>query len=284
MDKNIVPSWEKDFKISSSKSVQRAANNSTLGCFNAYNPTPQSNLDTCCWYSDSSCCIGSNVNKTGLPIRVIVNALEKIHNELGDTVSDCFYTIIDILCSFCAPNNSIFWQIQAPMTFVMCNSICDKMYTACLADLQYLVPNATKIPTNPYDLCDMVFAAEEHTVVKFADSNCFAGVPIETVKSSGCLIDLPNMGGGGGLSSGTIAGIIILVFVAAFLLLFGAGVAVHYYKKKYGQTDDSKKWFTLPENLFGKKKEAVNAKTDNKLLEDENADIDFRGGESVTNL
>jgi len=271
--------------------VQRAnpPSNKTYTCFDSYNPSPQSNLETCCWYSDSSCCIGADSNNTGLPVRLIVNVLEKIHHELGDTVSDCFYVVIDILCSLCAPNTSIFWLLQDPMTFIMCNSICDKMFTYCLSDLQYLTPNASKVPTNPYELCDMVFASEENTNVKFADTNCFAGVPIETVKSSGCLIDLPTSGDGSGLSGGAIALIVIAVFVVAFMLLFGAGVAVHYYKKNHlGQTDDSKKWFTLPENLFGTKKEAGAATATpqkKQLLEDENLeDMDFRSGEDVTNL
>jgi len=275
--------------ISSNKfdHMQRASSANNFTCYDSFNPSAQPNLATCCWYSDSTCCVNKRGNNTnGLPINYIVSALEKIHKDLGDTESDCFYVVIDILCSLCAPNTSAFWHLNDPMTFVMCNNVCNKMYDACISDIHYLVPNATTVPTNPYDLCDMVFASEENTVVKFAETNCFEGVPIETVKSSGCLIDLPTHENKG-LSGGAIAGIIIAVFVVAFLILFCAGLMVYYYKKNQaGPADDPNKWFTLPENLFGKSRgtKPGDVTKDKKLLEGDNIEeMDFRSGE-VTNL
>jgi len=217
-------------------------------CIGNFAPQPSKNLETCCWYSGSTCCINSVINVSTLAVQ-----LRGIHAELGHVDSDCYFALADLFCSLCSPNSAeIFQSVGGKVSFFMCNSECNKLYDACLKNVGYLFPNITDLPTNGPSFCTMMFTAEESITVTLADKDCFAGASLNKVKKSGCVPDVPaGFGQASGLSGGAIFGIVVGVtlFVCVILIII-AGLAFYFYRRSKPQNAVNN-WF--PDHLFGRK-------------------------------
>jgi len=88
-------------------------------------PALSGQLETCCWYSSSTCCYWLNVGYMLAELWKVV--------ARGGVSKDCYTQLADIYCAGCAPNTNDFVEINSDnvIKVTLCKNTCFAFYDAC---------------------------------------------------------------------------------------------------------------------------------------------------------
>merc|ERR1711988_140557 len=153
-------------------------------CADGSKSAPNSELQTCCWYAQDSCCHSEGLSET---MRNIDAAAALLTTYGLSTFTECFESFVDLLCSVCNPDTDEFLDAsKSTTTFRVCLSFCDQLYESCknqvlpfIADSGYGICEAMSSATSGID----GFKFE----VDSSNNNCFRGVGTGTIQKNDCL-------------------------------------------------------------------------------------------------
>ena len=94
-------------------------------------PSPQSDLQNCTWYRESTCCSAEDTLR-------ISHAVPDV--RLSSTTQKCRDVLHLLMCSPCSPDQNILWVPEsvggvAVQTLRVCESFCDRLHAACGSSL-----------------------------------------------------------------------------------------------------------------------------------------------------
>jgi len=192
------------------------------------------NLETCCWYDSSTCC---NKQVVDLVMPNLKGNLTQIQKEVG-LRDECYFAIADVACMICAPNSADFLSINlGKFQIRLCDSLCDKMFSACRHDLAKLqLPNNT---ANGEQFCGEIFKeiVNNGNIVfgkKGDASKCFEGVALSTVEQGYCLPGQTRPSDDDNKKVVVIV-VVVVVVTVVLLLLGGVGVAFFVWRRRQAQ-------------------------------------------------
>jgi len=211
--------------------VRSAVNSRSCFPGNAAEATGQ-HLETCCWYDSSTCCTPTIA---GIVIPIIKGNLSTLQKEIG--IGDqCYFAVADLACILCAPDSSKFivQQLNNNVQLRICESLCDKIYSACAKDLKK-IPGVPPNITNGESLCGEIFreAKEKGNIIfgKKGDKTCFDGVSLSTVEEAYCLPGQTRPNDDGSKKVIIIA-VVVVVLAVVGLLVAGAGIGYFVWRRR----------------------------------------------------
>lgn len=164
-------------------------------------------LDSCCWYSDNTCCGAST---SGYEIDPPATAdLKDLFDSLGAT--QCYLAIYDFVCMPCSPDLGSFLSINfgsQTYTARLCESLCDEIFLSCdqeiqqlLNDIHSLTLSESEFPLSQIDSSDILDGASLCKVfgevledaglpirISMEQDNCYDGVSLRRIANSHCVV------------------------------------------------------------------------------------------------
>jgi len=205
-------------------------------CFPFKSPEVQNHLQTCCWYDSSTCC---TPDVAAVVVPYLMGNLTQLQQEIG-LGDQCYFAIADLVCMICSPNTTRFITrspISSQFQLHLCDSLCDKIFSACIPDLAKIPGMPTTITDGEAFCAELFKDAKQSGSIVFdpkVEESCYDGVPLEQVEEAYCLPGQTKPEKTG-LSTGAIAAIVVPVVCGVLVLIVSVAAVVGgymYWKKK----------------------------------------------------